>query len=174
MSRGEIFRAPAGNRKYELHTNKEQVNNAWVVNRREYEQLCEYVKRFKAEYPKATQWQVMLAERAFKSAIFMQRVEDRRCFMDGSETGAVKVDKFYLEMDGESSQRWEKEFNTWYWRFAKELRECLAMLMSEKIDLQITGSINSLSEMFATDDKARAQLEREVSKRLNGTEASDK
>ena len=168
MSRSEVFRKPAGNRKFELPTNKEQVNNAWVTNRREYELLCEYVKRFKAEYPQATQWQTMLAERAFKSAIFMQRIEDRRCFMDGSETGAVKVDKFYLEMDGESSKRWEAEFHTWYWKFAKELRECLAMLMSERIDLQITGSLSSLSELFAKDDEAKKRIEKEVIRRLDG------
>ena len=168
MRRSEIFRAPAGSRKFELSSNKEQVHNSWIINRREYQQFCECIKRFKSEYPKATQWQVMLAERAFKSNIFIQRVEDRRCFFDGSETGAVRYDKFYLEIDDESSKRWQGEFDRLYWKFSKEIRDCLAMLMSEKIDLQITGSLSSLSDIFAKDDKARDELQREVKKRIGG------
>lgn len=155
-SRGETFRRPAGNRKYELPSCAEQPRNAWTVNRQESDQFCRFVRGFKAEWPEANQLQYCLAERVFKAHLLLQRLEDRRCFMDGTETTHKRFDKYYIEItDEKHAARWEREYHRWFLPLHRELRELCKILLANGINLTIDGD---LTAMFSLDDKDRKAL----------------
>lgn len=157
MSRGEVFRRPAGNRKYDLESCAEQPRNAWTINRQEADQFCRFVRAFKREYPEANIIQTTLAERAFKAAIMLQRLEDRRVFLAGDETGAVKVDKYYLEIEPEEYARWEKEHREWGTFYQRQLLECSKILLANGIQLNIEGDIGTI---FRLDQDTKIRVEK--------------
>ncbi len=156
-SRNETFRKPAGNRKYELDTCHTQPRNAWTISRQEHDQWARMVKRFKAEYPEANFVQESLAERFIKTHLLLQRLEDRRCFWDGSESGATKVDKYYHELDAESAAQYVKDIRADYQWLQKELREIAKILLANGININVEGDLSSI---FALDDRTQEKLTR--------------
>jgi hypothetical protein len=154
-TRGEVFRRPAGNRKYELESCAEQPRNSWTINRQESDQFCRFVKKFKQEYADANILQVTYAERFFKAAIMLQRLEDRRVFFAGDETGAKKFDKFYLEVEPEEAQRKAMELQKWGAYYLRELLECGKVLLANGINISVNGD---LATIFKLDEETRKAM----------------
>lgn len=155
-TRGGIFIRPAGNRKFELSSCSEQIRNSWIVNRQENDQFCKLISLYKKQFPECNMFQTMLAERAIKDHILIQRIEDRRCFFSGASTGAMKSDSYYLELPKENEEQWNREFLRLYGELCRSLRETLKILMAQNISLNLNAG--DIAEVFNLDNREKELL----------------
>lgn len=125
-----------------------------------------------------TQWQEMIAENAIVLHIRLQRIRDMRQFWSTEPTDIVKnsaqhsfsfSDSPHATAD-DKMQRKVREFDDLYLKLSKELREWIALAVSEKVSINISGSMPSVQKLFEAHDKMRGKVDDSSSDKTNTPE----
>ncbi len=151
MSRNQSFLRPPSNLKTYLDTARDFPLNAFLVHRGEHEQMKKLIETFHKENPNANQNQKALAKIFFITYLQLLRLLDRRCFFDGTETAATRIDCYYLELSEEATRRKEREMKEWYFSTLRSFLDQCKICMANSIQINVGSDIESLFSLNQTD-----------------------
>lgn len=145
---------------YELVSLKGITKQSWLVPD-EHERLKVILKQWNKENLKATIPQITLIELIVRNHLLIQRLFNRKYFLDGSKVTSYSVleGRKVSEIDEEDEKRKAREFERWYQPLMTIETKLLQLALANSIEVNV---VNDLSSLFGAMDSNELQSLRKI------------
>lgn len=141
---------------HELITLKGLSKQSWLTKdeQQRFRSLCQ---RWVRENPNATLPQITLVEDYVRNHILIQRLVDKRVFIDGSKTSYTTLQgRKESEIDSEDEHRKAREFEKWYPILMGIETKLLQLALANSIEVNVVQDISSLFGAMDATERSRA------------------